>query len=679
MPEQKTDAQLCREWMERHLPEWLQYREAMVKEEEFLDGDRYENDQGPYNKDRRLNQIRGQEIQDTVRHIAAKATEKPRSIEPRPIDRVEDPDLSEIAASLVENELASPWKMFDDVYEEAIIDSREKRLGIVWMDWVPSYGEFGEIFYRRVDPKRVMWDGSWHPHHPLCDVFVEEKRLDVDLIHRTYKGTDWVQADRHAFNAAGEVKEGIPLLRGGHGWMARARTADDNKATLWFFWYKNDKTKGERREKEDSDQLLAPEARYMSCVTGCGYRSKTEGEIAKLADAAPQPGMDPLMDAYLQLGELPEEMPGCPLCESQGMVGHLERIDSKSEDEILHAYSRGKKLVILAPFSAAPDDKPVYKGKWPIPSARSFPLFIITSYTKGGRPMGPSDTALMWDQQVASDQLRTLAVQRVFEHRNYWVLPSAGITDFRNQRFVGRDDQFNYLYKDMTKVAEWGDLSVQVLNGTGLDPAWPIAFSAVQDALTAYRGMHDQGPIEERSKAKSGVALQTENAIGEVPVAHFNRRKNRELSRFYGVVWDYIRATYTPERLSRLNIDGVDMMQPLRGDDMPNYDFVISDTPDFTGLDEAKNKAFEGIMNAYQQAIALQLDPISVIELYAETNNLPRSIVRKFQKMLSDMQQQAQQAQTAMGGLPPEMGMEEDMGFNGNGMVPEPGTIGVVQ
>src|SRR3990172_3727824 len=198
MPDDKTPCQQVRDLYENAIAFWKPRRLAMDRLEEFLAGDRYEDDNGAYNKARRLIQIRGQEIQDTIRHIAAKATEKPRSIEPRPIDRVEDPNTGEIAAALVEADLANPWKGFEDVYEAAILSCREKRLGVVMMDWVPDCGPFGEILDRYVDPRRVMWDPAYEdPHHPLCEWFLEERRVDADEANEAY-GVDWIKPDEEA-------------------------------------------------------------------------------------------------------------------------------------------------------------------------------------------------------------------------------------------------------------------------------------------------------------------------------------------------------------------------------------------------------------------------------------------------------------------------------------------------
>jgi hypothetical protein len=326
----------------------------------------------------------------------------------------------------------------------------------------------------------------------------------------------------------------------------------------------------------------------------------------------------------------------------------------------------------MAPYSASPEDKPLVDGNWPIPGARSFPGLFLTAYSKPGRVVGPSDTYLMWDQQLASDQLRTAALQRVLEHRNYWVLPRNGIVDYRGQRFMFRDDQFNVMFRDAAK-GEMGDLNVQPINATGLDPQWSTAFGAVQQALTQYRGVADIGLTPDNSKNIAASTVEQLTAQGEIPVEHFNRRKNRALGKFYGVVWDYVRATYTPQRLARLNIEGTEILAQIEGDDLPNYDFVISDTPPFTGIEKQKADAAQQLLQ-----MAKQLPP-AMLEIYAEATSIPASITRKILKAMEEMAAQ----QAAMGppmdeGIPPEDGgmPPEGMDDSGLGMEPEPSTPG---
>jgi hypothetical protein len=627
-------AQRQRKTYERLLKVWQPYRDAMDQEEAWLDGERYQVDDGAYNRDRRRIQIRGQETQDTTRHIVAKCTERERLVTPRPTDRDSDPDEGEAVAALVRWELENPQKGFDREVYAALTDACEKRAGCVWMDWDVDQLPFGELCYSRTDFRRLMYSPEWHPHHYKCDILVREKRLHVDQARETY-GKDWLEPDKGFRTRGGTLRPGVPLIQGTTGnYLGVGQSYDDDCTTIWEFWWKNDRTPKDK-PKKGQDLGLAPKDRYLLCLgipgqtEGCGYRSPTQAQLSSM-------GKPQTLPPYLEQA--------CPQCQ-----GDLERVDAKALDAYERAYKNGRRLVVLAPFSPAPDDEPVADGGWPIPTLRSFPGLFFFRYVKGGRPMGPSDTALMWDQQAASDNLRTMAAQRVFEHRAYYVLPRKGAFDYRNRAFTFREDQFNHIYMDR----EYGPNAIQMVQGSGLDPQFSVAFNICQQALTQYRPGADLGPVEDRQN-KSGVALQTEAAIGEVPVADFQRRCNGEYGMFYGNVWDGLRYTLTPEKAARLKIDGIDLVMNLLGDDLPGYDFSIENMPEFSGLVESKDKYFQGMMNAYQQAIQLQLNPQLAVEAYAEINNAPRSVLKKFEQMISDQEQtafqQLQQLKAQMAG-----------------------------
>lgn len=659
----------------------------MTELEKFLAGERYEIDNGPQNRDRRLTQIRGMETTDTIRHIVGEMTAKARSVEARGVDQDTDQDQAEIEAALVEQELANPWKGYNARRYEALMSAREKRLGVVWMDWDPECGPYGEILYSFQDPRRIMWDPAFDPHHPLCPLLFRSRRIDVELARKTYKAP-WLQPDRESFDKNGKVRPGVPLLRGMNGEYTTALDyQDDNNVTLWEFWYKNDKTTYKRDKAGSEVPFDSPDMNYMACTSGCGYRSPNQGEVADMAEAqAPQadPFQEQLVSAYLANdGELPEEMPGCPKCAAEGMDGTLERVEATGQSEEVLAYSRGKRLLIMAPCSPGPDDKPLYDGKWPVPTVRSFPAFFCYAYVKPGEPVGPCDVDLMWDQQIACDNLRTIMLQRVFEHRNYWIMPKNGITDFRGFRFEHREDQYNVMFRDSSLQY---DTRVEQIDGTGVDPNAINVFNVMQASLTQYRGVADFGFTPENTKdiAASTVAQLTQQ--GNIPTADAKRRMNEEESKFYGCVSDYIHATYTPDRIARLNIDGVDIAARMWGQDLYNYDFVVEETPDFTGLEKARSEAWQALMQTYQQAVTLGLDPSMMIEIYAQVNNLPKSIVRKFEKMLQAAKDAAQEAMDAHNAPPTEQGggaqdilaqlMAEGAGAepqpNGNGMEPLP-------
>lgn len=646
-------ADRCRKTFERGFAYWQTFHDAMRQEERFLGGERYAEDQGSYNRDRRLIQIRGQETQDTIRHIAARATERPRSVEARPTDSETDPDSGEVATSLIEWELDNTWKDFESLYYEAVVACREKRLGVVWMDYDPDCGPFGEMLYRYVSGDQIMWDESFgSPHHPKCAWLWEAYRVPVDEARATYKA-DWLKPDYKQFDRAGNVLPGLPLVSGASAAMFAGAAPDDGKVTLWRFWWKRDPEAAEQSKGKmgvtRSRQDLKPDDHYLACPE-CDFQSPTQGKMQEMG----------ILD-----GDLPGEddpsvsMPACPSCHENGTLQPLKRIESHAEDpESLH-YSDQRRLTVIAPFCAGPDDEPLYDGGWPVPNARSFPGLFLTAYVKPGHPVGPSDTTLMWDQQVAADNLRTMAIQRVFEHRNYWVMPRVGIYDAQGRRYEFRDDQHNVMYRDAT-AANMGPLGIEQINGAGLDPEFGLIYDLTQAALTQYRGIADLGLTAENSKNIAASTVSQLTQMGEVPLEDFVRRKNRELSKFYGVVWDYIRATYTPERIARLRLDDVDIVTAFKGDNLPNYDFRVEDTPEWSGVEKAKADALDGLLNFVARAMQMGMPVDAAVEMFAEVNNLPRSIVRKFLQAIEQPQQEQMAtdptAAPSPAGVPPAAG-----------------------
>lgn len=663
-----TECGKLRKRVEQRMRYWGPLRGSMSKLKRFLAGERYVDDHGAYQLDRRLTQIRGQETQDTIRHLVGEATQRPRSLEPRPIDEETDDVWGEVATSLVEMELSNPWKGFDRLFYSAVVSARETRLGAVLVDWEPDVGKFGEILFRLGQRDRILWDEAYEsPHHPLCPMFMEERRVDVEWARQAYKAP-WLEPDRQAMQNGLWRSDRYPILNYDGRRMEPPDVRDD-QCTLWVCWYKNVRTR-KNKEKPADDRALDPGERYMVCLNGCGFRSPTQQAMQEDG----YPGM-----------ELPEIVDGCPRCAANGINGKLERIDSLAQPYSELNYAYGNQLLIHAPFSTAPDDQPVYNGNWPIPQARSFPGVFLTCYVDPGQPVGPCDTDYMWDQQIAWDNLRTEAVQRVLEHRNYWALPRMGIFDSNGQRFMFRDDQRNVMFKDASVFQQWGKDAIEHLGTTGVDPGFSIVGQVIERALTQYRGTADLGTIEDQ-KGKSGVALQTQVAVGNIPTEDFNRRKNWEMSMFCGVVWDYERATMTPERLQRLRISGVDLVQGLQGDEMPNYDFVIEDTPSFSGLEKAR-------ADAWDSGVQVAMQTPELLEAWAKFHNVPRSVVRELQSALklaaeNHQRQMQEQQQAQMGGgidvtggtgavptTPPASPAPQFNQPNGSGAVPLPAGI----
>lgn len=654
MAEDKPICDRVRDLVERHAPFWQSYYQAADEEDAFLDGERYEQDEDFNNRDRRLIQIRGRETEDTIRHWVAETTQRPMNLQARPIDRMGDPQTGEVMASLVEYELRRVDKDFQGEIHKATIAALEHRAGIVWMDWHPDFGSWGEMFFGEEDFRNFMWDPAYSPHHPLNGWLNRTKRIDVDEAREMY-GAPWLEPDRMAANQK-TGRADRALIRGG---MGPQTIYDDDKVTLWQCWYKNDKSKAYRDKKDGKDRLLEPGDRYMSCAGECGYRSPRESDLNQ---------------------ELPEEVEqGCPTC-----GGNLERIDSLGEQETIYAYSRGRRLVIMAPHQTK-DNEPLFNGKWPVPRARSYPgCFIFAQVRSGGRPMGGSQVSWAWDQQVASDQLATMAVQRVFEHTNIYVWPLTGLQDRDGRRYERRDDQGNNAFRDDSSTVMRPN-PVDVYPGMGLDPNFGVVYGTVQTKLTQYSGNTDFGFTEDSSKDIAAATIQQLTQQKNLPIAEFSKRRSRAISQFCGVVGDYITATYTPARLARVNIEGTDLVLPVWGQDLPGFDFEIEDAPEFTGTEKWRVEALKML-----QQVWAETQSIEMVELFAIEMHFPPSTVTRFKKAIEAMQLRAeeqaaaQQEQQAMmedeaaqdleagldvPGMPP---IAPEMGTDGEGAVPSP-------
>lgn len=642
MPEKKSETARIREdiWG-RYSGAFEPYWQSQKLETEFLEGDRYEVDEGSHNRDRRLIQIRGQEISDTIRHVVAKLTDKPRSIEARPVDQIDDPDTAEVAVSLIERDLGDPFVGFNREFYMALTDACERRIGFVWMDWDPDCGPFGKRIFSRHAPDKIMWDPAWHPHHPKCPWMLRIKRIDVGVAQKVYKAP-WLKSDRELDSNKGRGGSFTVTSVGHH--LPRPPAVDDNKVTIWECWYKNDRTVKESPKEMGSIPLEKSE-RYLLC-TDCGYRSDTQGQLGQ-----------ELPEYFEPADEIENPGGGCPSC-----GGALERVDAKAVDAYEYAYTKGRRLVVMAPYATGGDDKPLYDKSWPVPAARSFPVLVITRYVKPGAPMGDSDVVRMWDAQVAADQLDTLAVQRIFERRNYWIMPKEGIYNWKGDRFGFRDDDYNVMYRDTSSSYP---VNVERIEGTSLDPGWSIVRGRIDSVLTRYRPQLDIGPAEESTRDIAVGTIERITKEAEVSTADFARRINDELSMFYGVVWDYIRNTLTYDEAARLRIEGIDQVLNLMADSLPNYDFVVEESPEFSGLEEARAKAFPAMLQVMQQAQAMALDPLELMRIFAELNNLPKSVIRRFEKLVTEAQQKAEEA-AAEGAAT----MAQQPGMEG-GMTPE--------
>jgi hypothetical protein len=339
-------------------------------------------------------------------------------------------------------------------------------------------------------------------------------------------------------------------------------------------------------------------------------------------------------------------------------------VDAFGENEPVRAYYRGRRMVVMASCQRDPDgDKPCYDGNWPVKDCRSFPLLILFAELDPRKPTGKSDIYWGWDQQKAADTLRSTMLQRVLEHRTYWMVDSVGVETWDGNRWEARNDAYNMIYLNRAK-ATYGEPRVQALNAAGLD--WQgasLAMNYTLQALTSQRSIVDLGLTEDNSKNIAVGTVEQLTKQGKVRIEEYKRRRGFALSQFYGVMDDLISATYTPQRLQRLNMDGTEVLMKMWGRDMPRFDYSVEESPDFTGLEKERAEAHNALMQVIPQAAALAaqlgLPPLSLvdplIESFAETVNLPRSVLRKFQRALEGAREQA-------AAIPPDIDMGDEMG-----------------
>lgn len=654
---------VCKREHERGVAYWQPVQEAILEERSFIDGQHYDDDVDPHELRSEGLRFVGQETWNVIRHKVAQMTDSPRTIEARPVDRFSDPDDAEVAASLLEWETGHPQKSFDDCSDLMAQAAVSARIGIIWIDWDPEMGQFGEILFRPGDAAHTMWEPGFHdPHDLRCNWMNDEVVMSIADLREALKGNRY--ASQEALDAL-KPEEGLTVNQGSSsGALGRhdSSTTMGNRVRdvgpdqphdavlVRRWWFKNDRTTASKSRLRDT-LTLKPAQRYMVCgmpgAPGCGWKSPTQGELGTtLPEDEPAAPDNPLASADSQPGD------GCPRC-----GGPLMRVDQRVPQDDMLVYPKGKRMVWETP-NQPQQSEPLYDGPWPTmvlnpqSDVRSFPVYVMTCYLPSDptKPTGPSDTSLNWSAQAASDYLMTKAFRAAAQYQRYYVMPNTGLEDYQGIEFRFRDDQFNVMYRnpDTLKAFNPGEeRQVQVLDGSQFDPSLPAYWGMVQQVLNGKQGIADFGFTPQNSKDIPATTIAQLTQQADIPAEHLKRRFHRALSKGHGPLWDYIRATYTPARMRRLKLgDDPNQVLQVRGDELPNFDFVISDTPPFSGLEKAKSEALDKLIAV----------PPEWQDIYADVNNLPPSILRKVKQRQQQIAAAAANAPPVGGGTPGQPG-----------------------
>lgn len=602
---------------------WRPIHRAVEEKVAFLfDGQHYDdNGTDELEKDRRLARWVGQETTNVHRHELGTVTQHGTSVQARAVDEYGDDDLGEQAVSMVEAEVENPQKCFEEAIEDAVSCASAAGYGVAAVEFMPHEGPWGELNYFAEDIRDFMWDPrakSIHEHRCSRVIVRRRPRLsEVKRMRGLKRGVVGKLRPDGGYRADFfRTLETSLQARVGAAGVSEDWT-DDDAVTLYFVW-----TRGSGKAKRPipgSVRPLPEGGRFLLCGT-CGWQSDPEAASGV---------------AY-------EEAEACPHC---GAIA--ERQDAVEDETAIWGYP-DIRLQIVAPYAGV--EEFLYDSHAPIP-ARSFPFFFVTRTRHPFKPFGPGIVDWNWWNQVCADLVMTLAIERLMASAPVWSVPVDGVFDAMGERWEFSDEQGPVMFRDSNTPAG----AVQLLEGSGIPASWSPVYRATREALLSHQGIADfgLGPEQSRDIAASSVSQQIQQQ--EIPQAHYQRRIAREKARFFGIVYDYIRATYPPERVMRLRgPDGADAVRALDASAMPNFDFVLMDAPDFTALDEAKAKGLQQLMSAAQEGPEM-------LELVASVYHIPPSLVRRFQRAAEARQARAEQAaaSAANGAMVPGAGTSE--------------------
>ena len=596
---------------------WRPVHESIRDDRIFYDGDHYdEPDRDPDDKRPTAFRFVGQDTFNVVRHNAGQLTDRPRITEAILADESYAEGDEESAVALIESVTQHPQKGFDEYIDMMAVSACAAQVGIVWIDYDPDLGKHGEITFRPGDALRVMWEPGYHdPHDLRCDWLRERRYPTVAELRETLGKSKYTnKAVLKALKGEpGLTEDGESISGGTTNRDETERTGDnqsDDKVVCDWWWFKNDRTKVRKTRPLDSTDL-PDESRYMVCgspgAPGCGWRGDPQAGL-------PEEGM-------------------CPECGQPSM-----RVDSREPYDELLVYPKGKRLVIHCPNQKS--SEPLYDGPWPImqladhADARTFPLYLLTRYLPAdpSKPCGPSDTSLNQTAQAASDYLVTKTFHAAAQFQRYYNLPETGVNDWQGQRFEFREDQFNVMFRSLDDQRLFGPngSTVQVIDGSQFDPSVPAVWGMVQQVLNGKQGIADFGLASGGADPLKGVAATTAVTAtqqADIPMEHLRRRFHRAIARGHGYLYDLIRACGT-RKYSVKVANGAPEVVEVRGDELPNFYFVVDDAPSFTGLEARVSEGLDKLIQVAKTAPAF-------LEVYADANNIPRSILRKVQKQLA--------------------------------------------
>lgn len=493
-----------------------------------------------------------------------------------------DPLAAEIWKGVLRWELFHPEKNYPGHRDRMVLGALAARRWALAADYDPRVGPYGEILYRNVDPRNLVFaDGFWSPHHPACPWVIEQEFVPLE---EAEGAVGWE-------NNQDLKPEGRPEFFAGSGSAGDLRRISEHDpepvVTVVKLW--------ERRvfdtlRKEGPRNRLAEHERHMACLV-CGFRGPRQAT---------------------QDFPLPIFAPGaCPECQ-----GDLDRIDEEAIEIEELAYEKGKRLTIMAPNQSG--ERIFAVGSWPH-KLRTVPYFDFQSKPHPAEQIGSSVTFSNWTMQVSSNTTLRDGIEHMRRAKPYHLLPRVGVEDERGEPWQGGDHQSEWIYYT-------GDLpqrGITTLQGAGLPPAWNTLFQAIQGVFRANMGTTDLGLTPSQSKDIAVGTIRQLIETGELPVEHVITWLRRDEAPFIGALADLVRATYTPARLRRIQgPDGRWQLLSILGRSLPNVDIMIVTNPTLIRLQQSDVSTlieFAGAPPQMRKFLARRLNiPVSEVQSLEE-------------------------------------------------------------
>jgi len=599
----------------------------------LIDGEHY--DDGPSSsgsdgieKDRRAARWVGQEAFDVWRHEFGAVRSQRSQCYAKPLDEGGNEDLGEIAVAVVNSHLEDPMVMWEDTVDDVV--GSASACGVGWArvaDFDSDDGPFGVVFDESGDPRQFMWDPRAKSIHERRCRWVIIRCRDTVRAALTKKG--WKASVVKKLRADnGFTSKFARQIETADKWMRSGPVANqginsdevhlDDEFTYYQIWERLPGT----RMKPVSYREFDPGERHLQCPD-CHWRSGTQDELAT-----------DMEDDALQL---PETAVGpCPQC---GSTSGLKRQDAEVMERSVKGYPRFN-VTVVCPYSGPKecifDDEPEI-------AYRSYPFMHLTRFRHPTRPVGPSLASLNGWNQVCVDLIMTLAVERLMDSAPIWSVPDDGVTDIFGQSFEFTDENGRVLKRE----PQIGAGQIELLEGTGIPSTWPAVYANAMNALTSRTGITDFGLGESQSRDIPAGSVMQQIQQQEIPLGHYMKRIAREIARAYGLIFDALRETDSPEKLNRLRqADGSYYMTAYPLMDLPNFDFYLDTDDEPTALDDKKIKGTEMLLST------IETRPWA-LELVADLHHIPQSQVRKVRRLLA-AQPPANAADPAAAGVAPD-------------------------